>query len=138
MPANTEHLKTLVQDLINDRHSQAEVTMHDYFVAKTKEVSGMRDPEEVTEVQDPEDDEEFEEDEEVTEAMKVQPAPLSAAQKRSILKNFKSWSGGLAPKDAADKIGKFVRTSADADLDAKAVKAYLQSLTEGFDLDLDD
>jgi hypothetical protein len=31
----------MLQDVINDRMEQAGVTMHDYFVAKTREVTGL-------------------------------------------------------------------------------------------------
>ena len=34
-------LKSVIQDLINDRSEQAEVTIHEYFVAKTQEVTGL-------------------------------------------------------------------------------------------------
>lgn len=36
-----ELLKSMLQDVINDRMEQASVTMHDYFVAKTREVTGL-------------------------------------------------------------------------------------------------
>lgn len=36
-----EALKSMLQDVINDRMEQASVTMHDYFVAKTREVTGL-------------------------------------------------------------------------------------------------
>jgi hypothetical protein len=36
-----EQLKAMLQDIINDRQEQAAVTMHDYFVAKTREVTGL-------------------------------------------------------------------------------------------------
>lgn len=50
MPDNTEHLKSMLQDIINDRPEQARVTMHDYFVAKTRELSGLatQEPEPAT------------------------------------------------------------------------------------------
>jgi len=38
---HSEALKSMLQDIINDRHEQATVTMHDYFVAKTREVAGL-------------------------------------------------------------------------------------------------
>lgn len=41
MPNHSETLKSMLHDIINDRHEQATVTMHDYFVAKTREVSGL-------------------------------------------------------------------------------------------------
>jgi hypothetical protein len=34
-------LKQVIQDLINDRTEQAEVSIHDYIVAKTQEVAGL-------------------------------------------------------------------------------------------------
>lgn len=37
-------LKSMLQDIINDRQEQATVTMHDYFVAKTREVAGLGSP----------------------------------------------------------------------------------------------
>lgn len=36
-----ETLKAMLQDIINGREEQASVTMHDYFVAKTREVAGL-------------------------------------------------------------------------------------------------
>lgn len=41
MTAHAETLKSMLQSIINDRHEEAAVTMHDYFVAKTKEVAGL-------------------------------------------------------------------------------------------------
>jgi hypothetical protein len=38
---NKELLKSVLQDVINDRMEQAEVTMHNYFVSKTREVTGL-------------------------------------------------------------------------------------------------
>lgn len=38
---NKELLKSMLQDVINDRMEQAEVTMHNYFVSKTREVTGL-------------------------------------------------------------------------------------------------
>lgn len=36
-----ESLKSMLQDLINDRPEQAEVTIHDYIVAKTQQMAGL-------------------------------------------------------------------------------------------------
>lgn len=36
-----EQLKSMLHDIINDRAEQAEVTLHNYFVSKTREVSGL-------------------------------------------------------------------------------------------------
>ena len=36
-----EALRGMLQDVINDRMEQAAVTMHDYFIAKTREVAGL-------------------------------------------------------------------------------------------------
>jgi hypothetical protein len=36
-----EQLKAMLQDLINDRPEQAEVTIHDYIVAKTQQIAGL-------------------------------------------------------------------------------------------------
>ena len=41
MADQAEQLKSMLQDIINDRHEQATVTMHDYFVSKTREVAGL-------------------------------------------------------------------------------------------------
>ena len=38
---NKEALKSMLQDVINDKMEQASVIMHDYFVAKTREVTGL-------------------------------------------------------------------------------------------------
>lgn len=51
MAEHKEVLKSMLQDIINDRQEQAAVTMHDYFVAKTREVTGLGAPaQEPTEV----------------------------------------------------------------------------------------
>lgn len=39
-----EALKSVVQDMINNKEEQAAVTMHDYFVMKTREVTGLGQP----------------------------------------------------------------------------------------------
>jgi hypothetical protein len=36
-----EQLKTMLQSIINGTEEEAAVTMHDYFVAKTREVAGL-------------------------------------------------------------------------------------------------
>jgi hypothetical protein len=36
-----EQLKSMLDDLIHDRQEQAAVTIHDYLVAKTQQVSGL-------------------------------------------------------------------------------------------------
>lgn len=36
-----DQLKAMLQDIINGKEEQAAVTMHDYFVAKTREVAGL-------------------------------------------------------------------------------------------------
>lgn len=36
-----EKLKSMLDDLIHDRQEQASVTIHDYLVAKTQQVSGL-------------------------------------------------------------------------------------------------
>jgi len=41
MSEHSEVLKSMLQDIINDRQEQASVTMHDYFVLKTCEISGL-------------------------------------------------------------------------------------------------
>jgi len=41
MADHAEQLKSMLQDIINDRHENATVTMHDYFVSKTREVAGF-------------------------------------------------------------------------------------------------
>ena len=41
MADHSELLKSMLQDIINDRQDNASVTMHDYFVSKTREVTGM-------------------------------------------------------------------------------------------------
>ena len=41
MIEHTEALKSMLQDIINGKHDQASVTMHEYFVAKTREVAGL-------------------------------------------------------------------------------------------------
>lgn len=40
-----EQLKSMLQDLINDRQEQATVTIHDYLVAKTQALAGFTQPE---------------------------------------------------------------------------------------------
>jgi hypothetical protein len=41
MSDSKEVLKSMLQDLINDRQEQASVTVHDYIVAKTRELSDL-------------------------------------------------------------------------------------------------
>lgn len=41
MSEPTEKLKSVLQDLIHDRQEQASVTIHDYIVAKTQEITGL-------------------------------------------------------------------------------------------------
>lgn len=41
MSDHKEQLKSMLQDLINDRPEQAEVTVHDYIVAKTQQLAGF-------------------------------------------------------------------------------------------------
>lgn len=36
-----EQLKSMLQSIINGKEEEAAVTMHDYFVAKTREVAGF-------------------------------------------------------------------------------------------------
>jgi hypothetical protein len=38
---HAEQLKAMLQDVINGKEEQAAITLHDYFVAKTQEVSGL-------------------------------------------------------------------------------------------------
>jgi hypothetical protein len=40
-----EQLKSMLQDLINDRPEQASATIHDYIVAKTQALAGFAAPE---------------------------------------------------------------------------------------------
>lgn len=40
-----EQLKSMLQDLINDRPEQAEVTIHNYIVAKTQQLAGLNQAE---------------------------------------------------------------------------------------------
>jgi hypothetical protein len=47
MANHSDALKSMLQDIINDRTEQASVTMHDYFVAKTREVTGLAGQSEV-------------------------------------------------------------------------------------------
>ena len=41
MSDHKEALKSMLQDIIHDRTEQAEVTLHNYIVAKTRDVSGL-------------------------------------------------------------------------------------------------
>ena len=36
---STQHLKTMLQDIINDRPEQAQAAMHEYFIAKSRELT---------------------------------------------------------------------------------------------------
>ena len=47
---HAEALKSMLQDIINDRNEQAETIMHYYFVSKTREVAGLAPA--VTEIDD--------------------------------------------------------------------------------------
>lgn len=44
MSEHAETLKAMLLDIVNDRQEQAAVTMHDYFVAKSREVAGLTAP----------------------------------------------------------------------------------------------
>ena len=63
MSEHAHTLKAMLQDIINDRQEQAAVTMHDYFVAKSREVAGLSTPQveavsdDDTTVDEPSDDE---------------------------------------------------------------------------------
>lgn len=46
MSDNQDRLKSMLQDVINDKMEQASVTMHDYFVAKIRELTGLATAEE--------------------------------------------------------------------------------------------
>ena len=39
--ADKELLKSVLNDLINDKHEQASVSLHSYLTTKTQEVSGL-------------------------------------------------------------------------------------------------
>jgi hypothetical protein len=41
MSNHAETLKSMLQDIINNRQDQAAVTMHDYFVAKSRDLTGL-------------------------------------------------------------------------------------------------
>jgi hypothetical protein len=41
MSDQTEQLKAMLQDLINDRPEQAEVAIHNYIVDKTQALAGL-------------------------------------------------------------------------------------------------
>ena len=56
-------LKSMLQDIIHNRQEQAEATMHDYFIAKSREVAGLAAPEIEPEDDLPEDEEDEVEDE---------------------------------------------------------------------------
>lgn len=62
MPDHAGTLKSMLQSIINDRHEEASVTMHDYFVAKTKEVAGFDQPQSI-EVDEVDADTDFDESE---------------------------------------------------------------------------
>ena len=55
MSNHAETLKSMLQDIINDRQEQAAVTMHNYFVAKSREVTGLATAEAPVEVAEPTD-----------------------------------------------------------------------------------
>jgi hypothetical protein len=41
MADNLEHLKSMLRDMIDNKEEQASVSLHNYLVAKTREVSGL-------------------------------------------------------------------------------------------------
>ena len=45
-----ESLKSMLQDLINDRPEQAEVTIHNYIVSKTQQMAGLGQTAEIDDV----------------------------------------------------------------------------------------
>ncbi len=44
MTQHAETLKSMLQDIINGKEESAAATMHDYFVAKSREVAGFAQP----------------------------------------------------------------------------------------------
>jgi hypothetical protein len=42
MSEHAETLKSMLQSIINNREEDAAVQIHDYFVAKTREVAGLQ------------------------------------------------------------------------------------------------
>lgn len=63
--ADKELLKSVLNDLINDKHEQASVSLHSYLTTKTQEVAGLAQQQ--NEVTVTTDDEEVITDDEVTE-----------------------------------------------------------------------
>jgi len=51
-----EQLKSMLQDLINDRHEQADVTIHNYIVSKTQQMARFGQTAEVDDVSGQVDD----------------------------------------------------------------------------------
>lgn len=58
MSEHAETLKSMLQSIINNREEDAAVQIHDYFVAKTREVAGLQT--QATETTDYSDVEELE------------------------------------------------------------------------------
>lgn len=54
MSENSSLLKAMLQDIINDRQEQAQASMHNYFIAKSREIAGAGAPA-VTSQPEPED-----------------------------------------------------------------------------------
>jgi len=90
----------MLQDIINDRHEQAAVTMHEYFVAKTREVTGLVEAE--LSEDEVEDILESAEDEELDEALRAGFAgarnssgereialPVGTAERQKLAKQIK-------------------------------------------------
>lgn len=44
MADHAEQLKSMLQDIINDRQENASAVMHDYFVSKMRDVAGLGTP----------------------------------------------------------------------------------------------
>ena len=44
MSENSSLLKAMLQDIINDRQEQAQASMHNYFIAKSREIAGAGSP----------------------------------------------------------------------------------------------
>ncbi len=59
MTQHAETLKSMLQDIINGKEESAAATMHDYFVAKSREVAGFAQPSAASETEDLDGDDNF-------------------------------------------------------------------------------
>lgn len=125
-------LKSLIQDLINDRHEQAQVAVHEYLVKKVQEMTGMNE-----ERHNPQSLDEEASRAEIGEKQKAFRAELQAALTSYMKKN--GYSGfvvgardeGYAISPKTPKINEFEEADALRMKIKKDIKPILDDVADG-------